>query len=398
MSTYLVGQNDPNAASPEYNPRQGPGGVFARWLQGQTPKYAKNDGSGRGDFFRDTMARIAIRVTPADRVLFESSVSDGHARQRLLPRLAGNVGHSIGYMDFLLQGMSMAFREKIQIAETLGDNYVLYTFGQAAPTITFQGVLINTVQDDQAQNFLRLYLELLRATQLARRQKAASIEVDSYIFTGVMTDLNLSLGAQMEVMVPFSFSFLVKKIAFTNYTVGWTPNRVGTAFSTDPNAVPIDVRFARERAATAVTLATPPDTVREASTAAEEQVTTDPTPVSEGGDGTTEEDPRVQLTPPTSGGAAGPTGTPQTVRETSQIVGPRVLDRPETQRPTTSAQVQTPSANAQGGRTRSTAGSSPRVFGPRLLPAPEQGPPPPPIPPLLRRPETEQHSFERALY
>ncbi len=397
MPPYLIGQNNPDAASPEYDPRQGPGGVFATWLQGQTPKYAKNDGSGRGDFFRDTMARIAIRVTRADRDLFEGTVSDLHVRNRLLPRLIGDVGHTIGYMDFLLQGMSMTFREKIQLAETLGDNYVLYTFGQAAPSITFQGVLINTAQDDQAQNFVRLYLELLRATQLARRQKAASIEVDSYIFTGAMTELNINLGAQIETIVPFSFSFLVKKIAFTTYTRGWSPGRVGTVFSNDPRAFPVDVRFAREQAATAVTLATPPDTERTDLVRNDEQVTTDASPAEGSGDGSRAEDPRVMFGPPISGGAAGPTGTPQTTRETSQPVVPSVRDVPTTQQGRSSQQVPTTTTSA---RAPTPTRSSTPLLGPRVLaPTPATSANPArPTPSPLRTPETQRYSFEEPLF
>lgn len=390
MPPYLIGQNNPDAA-PEFVPSRGPGGVFANWLQGQTPKYAKNDGSGRSDFFRDTMARIAIRVTQADATLFRSSVADPHVRNQLLPRLAGNVAHSIGYMDFLLQGMSVAFREKLQLAETLGDNYVLYTFGQTAPSIQFQGVLINTAQDDQAQNFVRLYLELLRATQLARRQKAASIEVDSYIFTGAMTELNISLGAQIETVVPFSFSFIVKKIAFTNYTIGWAPGRVGTAFSSDPNAVPVDTRFAREQAAVAITLATPPQTDR--VEALPTQVTTDATPESDGGDGSSAEDPRVQEGPPVSGGAAGPVGTPQTTHEGSRPIPAAVRDVPPSQRATQQTQVSTPpTGQAQAARPRR---GTPPLLGPRVTPPPSSTPAPSTAgasSSAAQRPETHRHS------
>jgi hypothetical protein len=76
-----------------------------------------------------------------------------------------------GYLDFLIQQVQMPLQEKVQVTETLSDNYVAYAFGQSPPMWQFQGALINTVQDDQASNMFRLYTQILRATQMARRQR-----------------------------------------------------------------------------------------------------------------------------------------------------------------------------------------------------------------------------------
>lgn len=246
---------------PAYDPSAGAGGVFANWIVGSTPKYAKNNGY-RSDLFKDTLSRIFIRVTEVDAQLFHDSVTDPRVR-RLLPRVAGDPRGAKGYVDYLLQSVNLGFSENIQVSQTLADNYVLYTFGQQPPTASFQGVLINTVQDDQATNMVSLYLELFRATQLARRQKAASIKFDSYILTGAMINLRLNMNAAMEVAVPFTFDFVVKRLAIPVYTVGWQPTGVGTAFATDLNAVPADVRFAGQRGVTAVTFNTPTDTTEE---------------------------------------------------------------------------------------------------------------------------------------
>lgn len=255
---YAPGRDQPGP-SPLYSPGAGAGGTFAEWIQGATPKYAKNRGF-RSDLYRDTLARIFVRVTDEELTnLFGPSIADAHVRTQLLPRLAGDPRGARGYVDYLVQQMRLGFAENTQIAQSLADNYVLYTFGGSPPIATFQGALLNTVQDDQATNFLRLYLEVLRASKLAARQKAASIKIDSYIFTGAMLDLELSLSGAMEVIVPFSFRFLIKKIAITNYTVGWRPTSVGTPFATDLNAVPADVRLQVDRSAVAVVFHAPPD-------------------------------------------------------------------------------------------------------------------------------------------
>lgn len=276
---YTPGR-DVESESALFNPAQGSGGVFAGWIQGATPKYAKNRGF-RSDLFRDTLSRIFIRVTPEDAALFQASVADNHVRTQLLPRVSGDPRGAKGYIDYLLQSVNLGFSENVQVSQTLSDNYVLYTFGQQPPTASFQGTLINTRQDDQATNMTRLYLELFRATALARRQKAASVKFDSYILTGAMLNLRLNFSSTLEVAVPFSFDFIVKRLAIPNYTIGWRPTGVGTPFATDLNAVPADVRFNVERGVTAVTFRAPTDT---------EEV--DPS-----------EDPRVHEAPPQDSGA-----------------------------------------------------------------------------------------------
>lgn len=273
--TYAPGR-DRVGASALSAASDGARGVFAEWIQGATPKYARNRGF-RSDLFRDTLSRIMVRVTDEELVsLFTPSVADAHVRTQLLPSLTGDPRGARGYVDYLVQSMRLPLSEKVQVSETLADNYVLYTFGGTPPIANFQGVLLNTVQDDQATNFLRLYLEVLRASKLAARQKAASIKIDSYIFTGAMLDLDLSLSGAMEVAVPFSFRFIIKKIAIVRYTIGWRPTSVGTPFATDLNAVPADVRLQVGRPAVAITFRVPEGTEEENDTEEDSRVREEP--------------------------------------------------------------------------------------------------------------------------
>jgi hypothetical protein len=240
-------------------------GVFAGLVQGATPKYAINNGY-RSDLFRNTLARMFVRVDASEMNTFLGSIADSHTRSQLANRIAGDptsqqgdaqtgggatqdssvarrrTVQSNGYLDFLIQSVQMQLQEKVQVSETLSDNYVAYTFGQSPPMWSFQGVLINTVQDDQASNMFRLYSQILRATQMARRQKSMSMSFDSYVVNGVMTNLTMNLTSQNEVMVPFSFQLLVKRVFITNFTRGWVPTTAGTPFSADLNAIAYDGR------------------------------------------------------------------------------------------------------------------------------------------------------------
>lgn len=256
---------DGDRGNVSFRPGNGAGGVFAGFMQGATPKYAKNDGRGRPDLFRDTLARIFVRIDPDELETFRDSIADEHTKNRLFPRLVGgstspdgNLGpqsnvpdrslqraRSVGgngYLDFMIQAVQAPLQEKIQVTETLSDNYVLFAFGQSAPVWNFSGALINSVQDDQATNFLRLYLNVLRATQMARRQKSMSISFDSYVVNGVMGNLVLNFSSQNELVIPFSFQLTVKRVFITNYTAGWTPTTANSPFAADLNAVPFDGR------------------------------------------------------------------------------------------------------------------------------------------------------------
>jgi len=57
-----------------------------------------------------------------------------------------------------------------------------------------------------------LYRDILRGTQLARRNQIMWLRYDSYIVAGAMTSLNASLQAAMETAMSFSFTYLVKSI------------------------------------------------------------------------------------------------------------------------------------------------------------------------------------------
>lgn len=272
-------------------------GVFAGLVQGATPKYAINNGF-RSDLFRNTLARMFVRVDASEMNTFLGSIADSHTRSQLANRIAGDptsqqgdaqtgggatqdssvarrrTVQSNGYLDFLIQSVQMQMQEKVQVSETLSDNYVAYTFGQSPPMWAFQGVLINTVQDDQASNMFRLYSQILRATQMARRQKSMSMSFDSYVVNGVMTNLTMNLTSQNEVMVPFSFQLLVKRVFITNFTRGWVPTTAGTPFSADLNAIAYDGRPREEASLSRIAARTQSDSEPDSTPTPQEQADT----------------------------------------------------------------------------------------------------------------------------
>lgn len=195
-----------------------PRGIFAE-VPASTPKYAKQLGEERNDF-REQMARLFIQVPNYEAFVKEFDPDD--PTQQIAKVIGGTVskdgstatdaseGH--GYVDFLLQNVQHNFQEKSQVVELLADEHVAYFFGQAAPVFSYAGTAINTKQDDQAINMLRLYRDLGRGSMLAKRTTLVSIRYDGMIVSGAMTNLSLGLNAEMEMAVPFSFNLLVKQV------------------------------------------------------------------------------------------------------------------------------------------------------------------------------------------
>lgn len=186
-------------------------GVFSAYPF-MSPKYARHR-PGRRHEFDQTMARMFIRVPPKLYDSFLASLEDADTRKiaRVLTGDDVNKGGR-GYIDFLLQQAVHELAEKVQITETLSDSYVAFFFGHAPPIFRYSGTLYNTYQDDWAMRMLRIFRNLGRGTQLARRGFTMHLRYDSMIVSGAMMNFTWSLSAGQEISCPFSFSFLVKSI------------------------------------------------------------------------------------------------------------------------------------------------------------------------------------------
>jgi len=186
-------------------------GVFAS-QPFMSPKYVRHR-SNRHHEFEDTMARMFIKVAPDLYDKFIASLDDVDTR-RIAKVLAGDDvkkgGH--GYIDFLLQNAVHAFSEKMQVSETLSDSYVAFFFGHSPPIFQYSGTLLNTYQDDWTMRMFRIFRDLARGTQMARRNLILRLKYDSMIVSGVMTQFQWSLSAGAEMSTPFSFNLLVKDI------------------------------------------------------------------------------------------------------------------------------------------------------------------------------------------
>ena len=204
-------------------------GVFAQF-PGATPKYALNRGQ-RDAEYRETMARLFVQVSEAERSKFvDSCPPETRPLAQVLCGGGDGASGGTGFIDFLLTSVQESFQEKVQIVESLSDNFIVYTFGQRAPTFSYSGTLLNTYQDDQRVWMMRLYQDILRGTQLARRRKLARLRYDSVIVSGVFTMHTQSLQGDMRDSAQFQFSFIPTQYVIFTPAVG-APTTLETGFT-----------------------------------------------------------------------------------------------------------------------------------------------------------------------
>lgn len=195
-------------------------GVYAGW-PGMTPKYMRHT-QGRNREFLDSTARMYVKLNVGRRGAknaqkYYQNLVNMFAEvetQELASVLMGSGGQvgGLGYVDFFLQRVDHPVSEKFQVVETLSDNYVAFFFGQQAPVFSYAGAVMNTYQDDWAMRLFRMFRDITRGSQLARRGLLFYIRYDSMIVSGAMLNLNFTLNADMEMIMPFSFQLLVKKV------------------------------------------------------------------------------------------------------------------------------------------------------------------------------------------
>lgn len=204
-------------------------GVFGRH-PGCTLKTALNIGL-RDAEHRESMARLFIQMPQQERQMFVNSCPpETRALAKVLCGVGEGASGGTGFVDFILQNASETFREKYQVVESLSDNFIVYVFGQQAVPFEYSGMLINSYQDDQRVWMTRLYQDILRGTQLARRRKLVRLRYDSVIVSGIFLGLHETVQGDLENGVPFSFTMQPTQYVIFTPAIG-VPTKLQTAFT-----------------------------------------------------------------------------------------------------------------------------------------------------------------------
>lgn len=117
-----------------------------------------------------------------------------------------------GYTNFLLTDVQVGFSEKVQVMETFGDTEVAYYFGKSPVVFTLSGLLFDDIDNDWFTKFLRLYTNVMRGTELARRYELIQVILPNMEIIGSVMNMSYSENSQRDTDIPFSFQVLAKVI------------------------------------------------------------------------------------------------------------------------------------------------------------------------------------------
>jgi len=201
-----------------------------------TPKYLRKiniDKARRRDLADDlyTTARLFIDLNDKRRDAFIISLPQELAE-------AATALTTSGYVDFFLTSVAENYSEKVLVSQTLSDAYAVYFSGQAPPTLSVSGLLMNSLEDEWRIMLTRLYQHALRGTMLARNQTSVHLKYDDQIVSGFVTDFRTMMQAEMQVKADFAFNMLVRKVTYLP-TINYSTTKVPSAFFSDSEGNPL---------------------------------------------------------------------------------------------------------------------------------------------------------------
>lgn len=117
-----------------------------------------------------------------------------------------------GYTNFLLTDVQVGYSEKVQVMEVFGDSEVAYYFGKSPVVFTLSGLLFDDIDNDWFTKFQRLYTNVMRGTELARRYELIQVVLPNMEIIGSAMNMSYSQNSQRDTDIPFSFQVLAKVI------------------------------------------------------------------------------------------------------------------------------------------------------------------------------------------
>lgn len=113
------------------------------------------------------------------------------------------------FKQFIVIQSNVSSQERLQIVET-NEHYQALFFGQKPEILQIAGVLKNTIDNPWSMNMVFLWDELMRGTKLVESGLICRMYVDGTLYSGYPFSFNRSQVAQMDNVINFNFSFLIK--------------------------------------------------------------------------------------------------------------------------------------------------------------------------------------------
>ena len=178
-------------------------GVYAKY-PGVTPKYYGQDNS-----FDDLkVARIYLSG-------LGQSASLGPNDRRAADAFGAENLKSLfkkGYVGFFLSQVTEQHTERVEVIPLPGGSFQSYFFGESPATYVFDGMFLNTRQNQWRMLWSKLYQSVLRGSQVAGHRKLVQVAYDSKIVSGYITGYTDNLRAENELFSRFQFSMLIVQV------------------------------------------------------------------------------------------------------------------------------------------------------------------------------------------
>lgn len=126
--------------------------------------------------------------------------------------------NSFGYDKFLMTSVSCSMTEKTQVTQVFGDNEVVYYFGRDPIVFNISGILIDSPDNDWFAQWMKMYSEFLRGTQLAKNYELLKLVLPNMAVTGTVSGFSWHEDSDRDVDIPFSFQFIAKVVEPTTAT------------------------------------------------------------------------------------------------------------------------------------------------------------------------------------
>ncbi|MEM4205765.1 MAG: hypothetical protein QXQ43_00610 [Nitrososphaerota archaeon] len=125
-----------------------------------------------------------------------------------------------GYIDIIVADLRISLREKVQLHSLWGDNYFALYHGLEAPTISLAGFMYNARNNDWWDDFINVYLSILRGSELAKYEQVVCLNYYTYnnIFFSI-TNFDSGVNATSQSQIQFALNGVVHKISIksSNY-------------------------------------------------------------------------------------------------------------------------------------------------------------------------------------
>lgn len=135
-------------------------------------------------------------VPQATRIAFEQAITKEEGKN--------------GFINFIAQSVSYDIQEKSQVMHTFGGQEAVYFFGRAPINVTFSGLLVDDLDNDQFCKFLQLYYDYLRGSKASQDFCYVELSLNNATFTGAFTGISVQQSSDRDTDITFSAQFLAK--------------------------------------------------------------------------------------------------------------------------------------------------------------------------------------------